>query len=64
MHKLRGRILTNYSNNGTGLQILMNYKVFRDTYKFLKKSQWWSKELLEKHQMQELNKLLQKYLIV
>jgi len=58
MHKLRERILTNYSNNGMGLQILMNYKVFRDTYKFLKKSQWWSKELLEKHQMQELNKLL------
>jgi len=57
MHKLRD-ILTNYSINGMGLQTLMHYKVFSDTYKFLKKSQWWSKELLEKHQMQELSKLL------
>ena len=58
MHKLRESILTNYSINGKSLQTLMHYKVLRDTYKFLKKSQWWSKELLEKHQMQELNKLL------
>jgi len=58
MHKLRGRILNSYSVNGMGLQTLMHYKDFRGTYKFLKESQWWSKELLEKYQMQELSKLL------
>lgn len=34
-------------------------KVFRDTYKFLQESQWWSKEKLEEYQMQQLEKLLQ-----
>lgn len=33
-------------------------KVFRDTYKFLQESQWWSKERLEEYQMQQLEKLL------
>ena len=33
-------------------------KVFRDTYKFLQESQWWSKEKLEEYQMQQLEKLL------
>ncbi len=33
-------------------------KVFWDTYKFLQKSQWWSKEKLEEYQMQQLEKLL------
>jgi len=33
-------------------------KVFRDTYKFLQESQWWSREKLEEYQMQQLEKLL------
>jgi len=33
-------------------------KVFRDTYEFLQKSQWWSREKLEEYQMQQLTKLL------
>jgi len=33
-------------------------KVFWETYNFLQKSQWWSKEKLEEYQMQQLSKLL------
>ncbi len=33
-------------------------KLFRDTYKFLQKSQWWSREKLEDYQIQQLKKLL------
>jgi phenylacetate-CoA ligase len=33
-------------------------KVFRKTYAFLQKSQWWSREQLEEYQLQQLEKLL------
>lgn len=33
-------------------------KVFWETYNFLQKSQWWSKEKLEEYQMEQLSKLL------
>ena len=33
-------------------------KVFWDTYDFLQKSQWWSREKLEEYQVQQLEKLL------
>ncbi|PKM48966.1 MAG: hypothetical protein CVV02_18135 [Firmicutes bacterium HGW-Firmicutes-7] len=33
-------------------------KVFWDTYNFLQKSQWWSKEQLEEYQLKQLEKLL------
>lgn len=33
-------------------------KVFRETYKFLQESQWWSREKLEEYQMKQLEKLL------
>ena len=33
-------------------------KVFWDTYNFLQESQWWSREKLEEHQMEQLSKLL------
>ncbi|MDY6933075.1 MAG: phenylacetate--CoA ligase family protein [Spirochaetota bacterium] len=33
-------------------------KVFWDTYYFLQKSQWWSREQLEEYQIQELKRLL------
>lgn len=40
------------------LSLLPSYMVFRKTYKFLKKSQWWSKEQLEEYQLGQLSKLL------
>lgn len=40
------------------LSLLPSYMVFRKTYKFLKKSQWWSKERLEAYQLEQLSKLL------
>jgi phenylacetate-CoA ligase len=40
------------------LRTLFYYKDFRKKYKFLKKSQWWTKQQLEKYQIQELYKLL------
>ena len=33
-------------------------KVFRETYAFLQKSQWWSREQLEEYQLEQLSKLL------
>lgn len=33
-------------------------KVFRETYRFLQESQWWSKERLENYQLKQLEKLL------
>ncbi|MBC7333965.1 MAG: phenylacetate--CoA ligase family protein, partial [Actinobacteria bacterium] len=33
-------------------------KVFWDTYNFLQKSQWWSKEKLEQYQIEELSRLI------
>ena len=35
-------------------------KVFRDKYKFLQESQWWSREKLEEYQMKQLEKLLKR----
>jgi phenylacetate-CoA ligase len=58
MQKVRESHSSNYSVNGMTLQTLIHYKTFRETYKFLKKSQWWSKEHLEEYQMQQLSKLL------
>jgi len=40
------------------LSLLPSYRAFRKTYKFLKKSQWWSKEQLERYQLEQLSKLL------
>jgi phenylacetate-CoA ligase len=34
-------------------------KVFRETYDFLQKSQWWSRKELKAYQLQQLSKLLQ-----
>ena len=40
------------------VSIITNYKHQSSTYKFLKESQWWSREKLEEYQMNELLKLL------
>ena len=58
MCKLWERISTSYSVNGMALQTLMHYKTYRETYKFLKESQWWNIEQLEQYQLQQLSKLL------
>ena len=34
-------------------------KVFRETYAFLQKSQWWSRERLQEYQLEQLSKLLE-----
>lgn len=40
------------------LRLLPSYEAFRNTYAFLQKSQWWSRERLEEHQLLQLGKLL------
>jgi phenylacetate-CoA ligase len=40
------------------LSILPRYRTLRAMYKFLQKSQWWSKEQIEEYQRQQLKKLL------
>ncbi|MBR1368257.1 coenzyme F390 synthetase [Methanocalculus chunghsingensis] len=52
---------TFYQSNSLTLKILSllrYYGVFRKTYRFLKKSQWWSKEELEAYQLGQLQNLL------
>ena len=46
------------SMTSKALSLLSSYGVFRKTCKFLKKSQWWSKEQLGEYQLQQLSKLL------
>jgi len=58
MNRIWERIYNHDSITAKALMILPSYKVFRDTYKFLQKSQWWSREQLEEYQLQQLNKLL------
>ena len=41
-----------------GMSLLPHIRTFHDTYTFLQKSQWWSREKLEEYQMQQLSKLL------
>ncbi len=52
------RIMRNYSVNATAFKTAWYFNTFRKTYRFLKKSQWWSKEQLEAYQVQEVRKLL------
>lgn len=40
------------------LRIISAYKTFRGMYKFLQKSQYWSRDQLEEYQLQQLNRLL------
>jgi len=48
-----------YSKMPIRMQYQMRYgKVFRNTYAFLQKSQYWSREKLEKYQLLQLRKLL------
>lgn len=58
MQKSRKPFFNRYTVNNMSLQVLRHYKVYRDTCKFLKKSQWWTKKEIEEYQLQQLNKLL------
>lgn len=58
MWKRWKRISQSHSVNNTAIQTLMHYNIYRETYKFLKESQWWTKEKLEQYQLQQLSKLL------
>ena len=49
---------TRYSIRGIALQTIFHYRTYKKTYKFLKKSQFWNREKLEKYQLQQLSKLL------
>jgi len=59
MPNIREKILSSYTVNATALKTVFYYNTFRKTYKFLKKSQWWSQEQLEEYQLHQLSKLLQ-----
>ena len=58
MNKMYDRLYSHNSLTSKALAILPSYKTFRDTYKFLQKSQWWSREQLEEYQLQQLSRLL------
>ena len=58
MNRIRERIYNHDSTTAKALRILPSYKVFREKYKFLQKSQWWSRDQLEEYQLQQLGKLL------
>ena len=52
------RVLGKNSLTYKAIKLLPSYIAFRETYNFLQKSQWWSREQLETYQLQKLGKLL------
>jgi phenylacetate-CoA ligase len=43
---------------GMAQRLVFNYKIFKETYEFLNKSQWWHQNQLEEYQLEQLEKLL------
>ena len=43
---------------GIAQRLLFHYKIFKDTYEFLNKSQWWNQEQLKEYQQEQLEELL------
>ncbi|MCK4364542.1 MAG: phenylacetate--CoA ligase family protein [Thermoplasmatales archaeon] len=43
---------------GESFLLLRNFRTFHNTYKFLKKSQWWDKDKLKKYQFERLKKII------
>ncbi len=41
-----------------GIIILLNYNLYKNTYQFLKESQYWSKEKIRKYQLEKLHQLI------
>jgi len=58
MQRQREQVRFLYTENGMALQTVLHPITFLKTYKFLKKSQWWSKEKLDVYQLQQLSKLI------
>lgn len=61
MGRIMKKILEKFQNNYfvyVAVPLLLHYKKFRKTYKFLQKSQWWSQEELNEYQLNQLDKLL------
>ena len=58
MNKALKQIYRLNSLTSKALSLSPYVKTFRDTYSFLQKSQWWSRERLEEYQMGQLGKLL------
>jgi len=48
-----------FSYTVEGLLYVLNYKVFKETYDFLQKSQWWSEDQIKVYQLNQLSKLLE-----
>jgi len=58
-YRIRQGIGYIYNTLPVSLRYRIRYgKIFWDTYNFLQKSQWWSKEKLEEYQLEQLSKLL------
>lgn len=58
MRKILGQFLHKNQVTSDALKVLTHYVTYKQKYNFLKKSQYWSKEQLEKYQLRELSKLL------
>ncbi|RJS76369.1 phenylacetate--CoA ligase family protein [Methanophagales archaeon] len=58
LNRMYNRLYSQNSITSKALAILPSYKTFKEMYKFLQKSQWWSREQLEEYQLQQLGKLL------
>lgn len=58
MFSMLERVYSKNSLTYKAIKLLPSYKAFRETYNFLQKSQWWSREQLETYQLQKLGKLL------
>lgn len=58
MPKIWNIISSSYSVEDMFRQTILHPKTFTKTYKFLQKSQWWTKEQVENYQLQQLSKLL------
>lgn len=58
MSKIWQQMFGQTSITGDAIKFLIHYKTYKEKYKFIKESEWWSKEKLEEYQLKELNKLL------
>ena len=58
MSKLYDKLYKSSSMTLKALGLLPSYRIFRKWYKFLQKSQWWSREQLEEYQLERLGSLL------
>lgn len=58
MNSILKRIYNINSLTAKAVSLSPHLKTFRDTYSFLQKSQWWSREQLEEYQMRQLSRIL------